>query len=266
MLIGYIRPFHDDPSCEKQKGQLIELNCAIIIEEEHSLPTKRIRLKEMLNGLVENDKIVVTKLSAFADSTRNLADLLEKIEGKGAYLATLAENIDTSSRKGYTFLDIVNSLVDFQFDLTSEKTKTGLSEAKQKGIVTGRPRKPDINVQKAIEMYDSKEYTLKEIKEETGISKSTLYRYLELSTRKPDEHVQRAMAMYQSQSYTLKEIKEETGISKSTLFRYLEITTGELDNNLKKAIEMYQSKQFTLDQITKMTGISKTTIYRYLEN
>nr|WP_258048466.1 MULTISPECIES: helix-turn-helix domain-containing protein [unclassified Planococcus (in: firmicutes)] len=43
----------------------------------------------------------------------------------------------------------------------------------------GRPRKPDANVKKAIEMYKNKSHSLAEIKEQTGISKSTLYRYLE---------------------------------------------------------------------------------------
>ena len=54
-----------------------------------------------------------------------------------------------------------------------------MSKAKQKGITTGRPRKPDENVQRAIIMYQSKKYSLADIKNETGISKSTLYRYLE---------------------------------------------------------------------------------------
>ena len=49
----------------------------------------------------------------------------------------------------------------------------------KKEISLDRPRKPDENVQRAIEMYQSKNYTLTQIKEETGISKSTLYRYLE---------------------------------------------------------------------------------------
>lgn len=43
----------------------------------------------------------------------------------------------------------------------------------------GRPRKLDGNVMKAIQMYESKEYSLAEIREETGISKTTLYRYLD---------------------------------------------------------------------------------------
>jgi AcrR family transcriptional regulator len=51
--------------------------------------------------------------------------------------------------------------------------------AKQKGAGPGCPRKTDENVELAIMMYQSQQYSLAEIKEETGISKSTLYRYLE---------------------------------------------------------------------------------------
>ena len=133
----------------------------------------------MINNLNKEDIVVVTKLFVLADSTRHLLELIEIIDAKGAYLKSLHEGIDTSKLSGYKFYDIVKHLVGFQSDVISEKTKRGLSKAKQKGITTGRPRKPDKNVQRAIIMYQSKKYSLAEIKNETGISKSTLYRYLE---------------------------------------------------------------------------------------
>src|SRR5699024_910086 len=76
---------------------------------------------------------------------------------------------------GYSFSHIVKHLATFQSDVISEKTKKGLSKAKQKGVTAGRPRKPDENVQRAIQMYESKKYSLAEMKSETGISKATLY-------------------------------------------------------------------------------------------
>ncbi|MCM3654484.1 recombinase family protein [Metabacillus litoralis] len=179
MLIGYSRPFEDDLNCENQQKKLIEINCGKIISEEHSSAKKRIQLNNMINNLNKEDKVVVTKLFVLADSTRHLLELLKIIDAKGAYLQSLHEAIDTSNISGYKFYDIVNHLVEFQSDVISEKTKKGLSKAKQKGITAGRPRKPDENVQRAIIMYQSKKYSLAEIKNETGISKSTLYRYLE---------------------------------------------------------------------------------------
>lgn len=179
MLYGYMRPYQDDLNCEVQLNHLKNSNCTSIISEEHSSAKKRTELKNLLNNINKGDTIVVTKLFAISDSTRHLVELLEIIEAKGAYLRSLSEQIDTSTTVGYHFIDIVKNLVKFQSDVISEKTKKGLYEAKQKGISTGRPRKSDENVDRAIVMYQSKKYSLDEIKAETGISKSTLYRYLE---------------------------------------------------------------------------------------
>ncbi len=174
-----MRPHQQDLNCEIQLSNLKKMNCEIIIAEEHSSPKKRTQLKNLIHNLNKNDKVVVTRLFTLADSTRHLVELLEEIESKGAYIISLHENIDTSIKSGYPFTEIVKHLVEFQSDAISEKTKIGLSEAKEKGVSAGRPRKPDKNVQRAIEMYQSKNYSLSQIKEETGISKSTLYRYLE---------------------------------------------------------------------------------------
>ncbi|KAB7704408.1 helix-turn-helix domain-containing protein [Bacillus aerolatus] len=179
MLIGYMRPYHEDQSCDIQLKSLTELNCKKVIAEEHSSAKKRTQLKSMIDNLKQGDKIIVTQLFALADSTRHLVELLESIEAKGACIQSIKEGIDTSNTQGYQFSDIVKHLVEFQSDVISEKTKKGLHKAKQKGITTGRPRKPDENVQRAIIMYESKKYSLNEMKNETGISKSTLYRYLE---------------------------------------------------------------------------------------
>ncbi|RTR36216.1 recombinase family protein [Robertmurraya yapensis] len=179
MLIGYMRPSEDDPNCEEQQKNLIAIPCDSIFSEEHSSPKKRIQLKTLLSNLDCGDKVVISKLSTLADSSRHLVELLEVINSKGAFIFSLKEGIDTSNGAGHSFYEIVRHLVEFQSDLISERTKQGLTEAKQKGVTTGRPRKPDKNVQRAIEMYQSKNYTLAQIKEETGISKSTLYRYLE---------------------------------------------------------------------------------------
>ena len=179
MLIGYMRPYEEDFKCEYQLEKIKKANCTTIILEEHSSVKKRTELENMIDSLGIGDTIVVMKLFILADSTRHLVELLEMIYNKGAYFRSLLEDIDTSNTTGYHFIDIVKHLAKFQSDVISEKTKKGLYEAKQKGITTGRPKKSDENVKRAIIMYQSKKYSLTEIKNETGISKSTLYRYLE---------------------------------------------------------------------------------------
>jgi DNA invertase Pin-like site-specific DNA recombinase len=179
MLIGYMRPNVDDIDCEKQLKKLTKMNCETMVFEEHSSAKNRTQLKNMVYNLNQGDKVVFTKLFALADSTRHLVELLEEFTSKGAFIQSLNEDIDTSDKGGNEFTTIIKHILEFQTDVISEHTKKGLSEAKEKGIIAGRPRKPDKNVQRAIIMYQSKNYSLVEIKNETGISKSTLYRYLE---------------------------------------------------------------------------------------
>lgn len=179
MLIGYMRPNHDDIQCEKQLQVLTELSCDQLFIEEHSSPKKRIVLKKMMSTIQPGDSVIVSKLFSFADSTRHLMELLNQIKGKQAYLLSVEEGINTRNSTGCSFHDSVRFLLNFQSDVISENTKKGMYEAKEKGIKTGRPRKPDENVRRAISMYQSQKFTLSQIKEETGISKTTLYRYLE---------------------------------------------------------------------------------------
>lgn len=179
MKIGYARPIEGDLNCEKQKSLLFELSCEEIFVESHSSPKKRDELKRVLERIEGGDRLIVKSLHALADSTRHLVDLLELLDQKGGTLHSSREQIDTAPGQLFTFQKIVQCLADFQSDSISAKTKAGLTIAKEKGMHAGRPRKPDANVKKAIEMYESKNYNLAEIKEQTGISKSTLYRYLE---------------------------------------------------------------------------------------
>ncbi|NMO97850.1 recombinase family protein [Paenibacillus lemnae] len=179
MIIGYMRPYQEDSQCEDQQEMLKKFPCDEIIQEPHCSPKRRSELYQLMDNLQQGDHLVVTKLFAWADTTRHLVDLLEQLEQKHAILISLQEGIRTDSAAAYSFQKIVGSLAEFQSDSIRETTLQGLMHAKEKGNLPGRPRKPDENVRRAIEMYQSKQYSLADIKETTGISKSTLYRYLE---------------------------------------------------------------------------------------
>ena len=60
-----------------------------------------------------------------------------------------------------------------------ERTKEGLKSARARGRKGGRPPVNQRDIERAIKLYKSEEYSVKEIVEMTGISKSTLYRYLD---------------------------------------------------------------------------------------
>lgn len=182
MQYFYMRPYPDDPDCSTQQAEADKVDVTVRVVETHDSAKRRMELEQMLEALQAGDEVIVTHLYVLADSTRHLIEMLEQMETRGATLWSLREHIRTSERTSLSFLETARHLVQLQSDVISMSTRAGLSKAKEQGKQTGRPRKPDENVRRAIAMYQSKEYSLADIREQTGISKSTLYRYLESET------------------------------------------------------------------------------------
>lgn len=60
--------------------------------------------------------------------------------------------------------------------MIAERVKEGLEASKKRGKKLGRPKLEKEKLSISLRMYDSKEYSIKEIVEGTGISQGSLYR------------------------------------------------------------------------------------------
>ncbi|AJK88485.1 MULTISPECIES: recombinase family protein [Lysinibacillus] len=178
MIYGYIRPLYDDETCEKQINALPK-ECEIIYRESHGTPKKRTELEEMLMVLKPGDTIFVQRMLAIADTTRHLNEILKLCEKDDVSIHFLNEDLYSNRTLTCSFQEITMYYLQFQTDVAKQSAINGIDNAREQGKTIGRPRKPDVNIQKAVSMYHSGNFTLLEIKNETGISKSTLYRYLE---------------------------------------------------------------------------------------
>ncbi|MCY8214741.1 recombinase family protein [Bacillus haynesii] len=179
MIFGYVRPFSQDKDLYLQLNTLEKYGCDKIYKEQTSSAKNRPELEHLFNTLHSGDQVIVYKLYSIADSTRHLIDLVQMMQQKNVDFISVTDQVDTSTDKGKVFFQLLEKIGDFQHDVLSESTKTGIYEAKLKGKTGGRPRKPDHNVRRALDMYQSKKYSIAQITAETGISKTTLYRYLE---------------------------------------------------------------------------------------
>ena len=72
----------------------------------------------------------------------------------------------------------VSSLAQFERDILVERTSEGLRVARARGRVGGRPKTDAKAMQKAVVLYQTKEYSITDITHLTGGSKSALYRAL----------------------------------------------------------------------------------------
>lgn len=73
---------------------------------------------------------------------------------------------------------IFAGISQFERDLISQRTKEGLSSARARGYKGGRSPTSKKDIDLALKMYDSKEYSIAEITKATKISKTSLYRYI----------------------------------------------------------------------------------------
>ena len=131
----------------------------------------------MLSELHEGDTIVIESLSRLGRSVKNLAELMEVLNSRNIRLVSLKETIDTTSSTGRLLFTILSSLAQFERDVLVERTQEGLKAARARGRYGGRPKTKESAVKKAVALYDTGQYTLKEIQEMTGISASTIYRF-----------------------------------------------------------------------------------------
>ena len=62
-------------------------------------------------------------------------------------------------------------------DLIVERTKEGLAAARARGRKGGRKPVNAKNLEKALKMYATKQFSIKEIENTCGIGRATLYKY-----------------------------------------------------------------------------------------
>lgn len=177
MIYGYARVSTADQNLDRQRDMLEKYGVDKIFCEKISGTKKhRPELDLLLSVLQSGDTIVLESLSRLGRSVKNLAELMDFFNAKGVRLVSLKETIDTTSSTGKLLFTILSSLAQFERDVLVERTREGLNAARARGRCGGRP-KTDANIlNKAIALYRTKQYSIKEIGDLTGVSKSALYR------------------------------------------------------------------------------------------
>lgn len=178
MIAAYARVSTADQNLDRQRDALEKYGIDKLYCEKISGTKKsRPELDRMLSELQEGDTIVIESLSRLGRSVKNLAELMEVLNSRNIRLVSLKETIDTTSSTGRLLFTIFSSLAQFERDVLVERTQEGLKAARARGRYGGRPKTKESAVKKAVALYDTGQYTLKEIQEMTGISASTIYRF-----------------------------------------------------------------------------------------
>lgn len=178
-IFGYARVSTEAQNLDRQLDALKKYGVDMIYNEKMTGTKKdRPELAKMIDRMTEGDTVVIESLSRLGRSTKDLIELTELFQDKGVHLVSLKENIDTSTSTGKLLFTLMSAIAQFERDTIADRTREGLCAARARGKMGGRPKTdPDI-IRKAVKMYNTRQYSIKEIEELTGVKKSTLYRYL----------------------------------------------------------------------------------------
>ena len=151
MLIGYARVSTQDQETAAQIAALKTAGCELIFQEKASGGRwDRPELHRLLGQLRKDDVLVVWKLDRLSRSLKDVLSLMEKIAQARAGFRSLTEAIDTTSAGGRMMMQIVASFAEFERAMLSERTRSGLDEARKQGRLGGRRHKLRPDQQKEI--------------------------------------------------------------------------------------------------------------------
>lgn len=89
--------------------------------------------------LGEIGRVFVWKFDRLARSLKELIQLIGEFNEFGVTLVSLKDNIDLGSSQGVLMMHILGAFAQFESDLISVRTRSGINYAKANGTRSGRP-------------------------------------------------------------------------------------------------------------------------------
>jgi DNA invertase Pin-like site-specific DNA recombinase len=175
MNIAYVRVSTVEQNEARQLEALEKRNIDKWFTEKVSAKdVNRPQLQAMLDFARDGDTIYIHDFSRIARSTKDLLDIVEKLNAKGVHLVSNKENIDTSTPTGKLMLTMIGAINEFERTNLLERQREGIAIAKREGKFKGRKAVdvPDFAVH--YERYMRREVSKAQLAKELEISRPTL--------------------------------------------------------------------------------------------
>lgn len=180
MKYGYARTStqKQDYGLEDQIEKLEKYGCGVIRREQVSSVAERPEFDTILDFIQEGDSLVVTTLSRFARSIKDLWNSVELLEKKGASLVVLDMDLDTGTPNGRLMITLIGAINQWEREILLERQKVGIARAKEEGKYRGRADTARRKTTKVAELH-AQGMKPSAIAKELGVSVASVYRYRE---------------------------------------------------------------------------------------
>lgn len=177
MRIAYARVSTQQQDLARQIDALETVGYDRLITEKYT-GTKKDRegLNQLMSTIREGDTVIVESISRLGRNTLDILTVVEQFNQMGVKFVSLKESMDTSTPTGEAMFRMMAVIAQLERDLTVQRVKEGLASAKARGKKLGRPKMDDDKVANALRLYDTGEWSVKDIISTTGISQGSLYR------------------------------------------------------------------------------------------
>ena len=182
--IGYARVSTDDQNLDLQRDALTKAGCEVIYEETASgKSSQRIELEHCRKALRSGDTLVVWRLDRLGRSLSDLVKIIGDLEQVGVTFESLGEKIDTGSASGKLQFHVFAALAEFERNLIRERTNAGLTAARARGRVGGRPAKLSPKQIREIKaLLRDPDIQVADVSRRYGVSRTTLYKHVGVIT------------------------------------------------------------------------------------
>ena len=179
-LLGYARVSTDEQDSALRVDALRAAGCRrVYMDKASGKLDSRPELDRVLGDLDDGDTLVVWRLDRLGRSLKHLIEVAGDLEAQGIGFRSLRESIDTTTPGGWLVFHVFGALAEFERELIVERTHAGLTAARARGRVGGRPSKvTGVKLEQARRMYAEKQHTVDQIAEAIGVSRGAVYRAL----------------------------------------------------------------------------------------
>jgi DNA invertase Pin-like site-specific DNA recombinase len=119
------------------------------------------------------DAVLVWKLDRFSRSLRMLITSLESLAASGVSFVSLRDNLDLTTATGRLMFQMIGAFAEFEREITRERVRAGLRNARAKGKTLGRKARTDIDVSALLALREAG-MSWRKIAAQTGLPMSTV--------------------------------------------------------------------------------------------
>lgn len=174
---GYARVSTADQNLTSQEDALKAAGASdIYLDHFTGTKASRPELDKLLAHLRAGDVLMVTRLDRLGRSTKDLLDLVTKLDSISVNLKVLDQQIDTGSAEGRLFFTMIAAFAEFEREIMRARTLDGLSAARARGRNGGRrPALTASQAEIARTLVNSGK-SITQVAIDLGVSRPTIYR------------------------------------------------------------------------------------------